>query len=195
MPHRDIEVLRGIEGARVKSLYARLAKKHGIDWAERRYDRSDPTAADEANQAINHAASAVEGAAAIAVTATATIPQLGFIHEDSGQAFVLDVADLFRDSITVPCAFRAVNIARERPGESLERVVRRHTGTTLRKEGVIASMIDAIKALFAEPASRGALASSGPSASPIPQPAGDDGSQRVVSSDPSPDAADPGRDA
>jgi hypothetical protein len=39
-------------------------------------------------------ASAVEGAACIAVAATATIPQLGFIHEDSGQSFVLDVADL-----------------------------------------------------------------------------------------------------
>ena len=32
-------------------------------------------------------------AAAIAVTATATIPQLGFNHEDLGQSFVLDVAD------------------------------------------------------------------------------------------------------
>lgn len=150
MPHRSIEVLRGIEGARVKALYARLAKKYGINWRGRRYDRSDPTATDEPNQAINHAASAVEGGAAIAVSATATIPQLGFIHEDSGQAFVLDVADLFRDSITVPCAFQAVNLARQRAGESLERIVRRHTGSLMRKEAVIASMIDAIKTLFEE---------------------------------------------
>lgn len=154
MPHRDITVLRGIEGARVKSLYGRLAKQHGIDWKGRRYDRTAPDSADEANQAINHAASAVEGAAAIAVTATATIPQLGFIHEDSGQAFVLDVADLFRDSITVPCAFRAVRLARDRPGEPIERLTRKLTGATLRKEGVIAAMIDAIKDLFAEPPPR-----------------------------------------
>lgn len=152
MPHRRIEVLRGMEGARVKSLYARLAKIHGIEWEGRRYDRSKPTAADQANQAINHASSAVEGAAAIAVSATATIPQLGFIHEDSGQAFILDVADLFRDSITVPCAFRSVKLGRERPGETFERIVRHHTGITLRKEQVIGSMIDAIKALFAESA-------------------------------------------
>ena len=32
------------------------------------------------------------------MAATATIPQLGFIHEDSGQSFVLDIADLFRDT-------------------------------------------------------------------------------------------------
>jgi len=118
LPHRDIAVLRGIEGARVKVLYASLAERHGIVWKGRRYDRSDPMAADPANQAINHAASAVEAAAAIAVTATATIPQLGFIHEDSGQSFVLDVADLFRDGVTVPCAFKAVAVARKRPGDA-----------------------------------------------------------------------------
>lgn len=154
MPHRDIAVLRGIEGARVKSLYARLAVKYGIDWHGRSYDRADPGASDEANQAINHAASAVEGAAAIAVYATATIPQLGFVHEDSGQSFVLDIADLYRDRVTVPCAFRAVAESRRNPGMELERITRKLTGATLRKEQVIASMIDDIKSLFAAPDKR-----------------------------------------
>ena len=148
LPHRDITVLRGIEGARVKTLYGTLAARWGIDWKGRRYDRTDPNSADLPNQAINHAASAVEAAAAIAVTATATIPQLGFVHEDSGQSFVLDVADLFRDQITVPCAFEAVGVARRRPTESLERLVRRQVGETLRREGVIPAMIDRIKELF-----------------------------------------------
>lgn len=148
LPHRDIAVLRGIEGARVKALYANLAQRHGIKWNGRRYDRANPLAADLPNQAINHAASAVEGAAAIAVTATATIPQLGFIHEDSGQSFVLDIADLFRDDVTVPCAFRAVAAQKKAPGESIERLTRRITGETLRKQGVIAAMIDRIKTLF-----------------------------------------------
>jgi CRISP-associated protein Cas1 len=38
------------------------------------------------------------------------IPQLGFNHEDSGQRFVLDLADLHRDKLTIPAAFRAVPI-------------------------------------------------------------------------------------
>jgi len=151
LPDRDIATLRGIEGARVKSLYAELARKYGVDWAGRRYDRTAPTAADSINQAINHAASAVEAAAAIAVAATATIPQLGFIHEDSAQSFVLDIADLFRDRVTLPCAFRSVKIEQERPGQPIERICRRHTGETLRREQVIPAMIDAIKSLFAEP--------------------------------------------
>ena len=148
LPHRDIAVLRGIEGARVKQSYRLQAQRFGIDWKGRRYDRSDPQSSDAPNQAINHAASAIEAAAAIAVTATATIPQLGFIHEDSGQSFVLDIADLFRDRITVPVAFRAVQAWHKDPDQPLERLVRREAARALRAEQVIAGMIDRIKELF-----------------------------------------------
>jgi len=150
LPHRDIAVLRGIEGSRVKEIYKLTAERVGIRWHGRRYDRFDPLAADLPNQALNHAASAVEGAAAIAVAATAAIPQLGFIHEDSGQSFVLDVADLFRETITVPCAFKAAALVDKRPSESLERVTRRMVAERLRRDGVIPAMIDRIKALFEE---------------------------------------------
>ena len=151
LPHRDIAVLRGIEGARVKETYRLTAERIGIRWNGRRYDRQDPLSADLPNQALNHAASAVEAAAAIAVAATATIPQLGFIHEDSGQSFILDIADLFRDSLTVPCAFKAVLALQKRPSESIERITRRAVGERMRRDQIIPSMIDRIKALFAEP--------------------------------------------
>ena len=103
----DINALRGIEGARMKTTYRRLAQEYGISWSGRRYDRSNPEAADVPNQAINHAAGAVEGAALTAVAAAGVIPQLGFIHEDAGNAFALDIADLFRDSVLLPVAFGA----------------------------------------------------------------------------------------
>lgn len=148
LPHRDIAVLRGIEGARVKELYKLTAQRVGIAWHGRRYERGDPTAADMPNQAINHASSAIEGAAAIAVAATATISQLGFVHEDSGQSFVLDIADLFRDEITVPTAFKAAKAVLANPALSIERTTRRMTGEAMRRLGVIAAMIDSIKTLF-----------------------------------------------
>ena len=151
LPHRDLNVLRGIEGARMRETYRLAAQRFGIAWHGRRYDRANPKAADPPNQALNHASSAVEAAAAIAVAATATIPQLGFIHEDPGQSFVLDIADLFRDQVTVPAAFRAAKQAAKRPGESLERLARRETGTTLAKSNVVPAMIEKIKALFEEP--------------------------------------------
>ena len=124
-PATDINALRGMEGARMKVIYQRLAEKYGIRWRGRRYDRNDPESADVANQAINHASSAVEGAALAAVAATGTLAQLGFIHEDSSNAFALDVSDLFRDSVLLPVAFRAAGaIIRNKEGP-MERVVRR----------------------------------------------------------------------
>jgi CRISPR-associated protein Cas1 len=149
LPHRDIAVLRGIEGARVKEMYRLTAERLGVRWQGRRYDRADPLAADLPNQAINHAASAVEAAATIAVAATATIPQLGFIHEESGQSFVLDIADLFRDAVTVPCAFKAALVTQRRPGENIERVTRRMVAERLRRDDVIPGMIERVKELFA----------------------------------------------
>lgn len=150
LPHKDIAVLRGIEGARMKETYRIEAERAGIRWSGRRYDRANPNAADLPNQALNHAASAVEAAAAIAVAATATIPQLGFVHEDSGQSFVLDIADLVRDSVTIPCAFRAAALAARQPHENVEKLTRRLTGERLRRDGVIASLIDRVKTILAE---------------------------------------------
>lgn len=148
LPHRSLDVLRGIEGARMKESYRLLAQQIGVKWAGRRYDRADPFSADLPNQALNHASSAVQGAAAIAVAATATIPQLGFIHEDPGQSFVLDISDLYRDSITIPCAFRAAKMVLDRPAENIERVTRRMTGQELEQQKVIPAMIERIKSLF-----------------------------------------------
>ena len=154
VPHKDITVLRGIEGARMKESYRLIAAQIGIKWTRRRYDRANPSSGDLPNQALNHASSAVEAAAAIAVSATSTIPQLGFIHEDPGQSFVLDVADLYRDSVTIPAAFRAAKRADRPPYENIERLTRRETGRVLAREKVIPHMIERIKALFENPSDR-----------------------------------------
>jgi CRISPR-associated protein Cas1 len=146
LPQTDIAVLRGIEGARVKETYARLAAQYAVPWSGRRYDRAHPDLTDDVNLAINHAASAVEGAAQVAVAVSGVIPQLGFIHEDPGESFTLDLADLFRDSVTLPVAFSAF---RERgQAETLERAVRRIAGKVFRTQAVIGKMIDRIKELF-----------------------------------------------
>ena len=148
---RTLDVLRGMEGARLKRLYELTAQRFGVPWQGRRYDRNNPNAADIPNQAINHAASAVEAAAAIAVAATATIPQLGFVHEDSGQSFVLDVADLVRHDITLPIAFGAAKHVMKRHDENLERVVRTKAAEVLTSSQAIARLIDHIKSLLGPP--------------------------------------------
>lgn len=156
LPHRDLDTLRGIEGARVKAIYRLMADKYGIPWGGRHYDRNNPEATDIPNQAINHAATAVQGAAAIAVQSLAAIPQLGFIHEDSGQAFVLDIADLFRDTVTLQIAFSVAKKAINGDQTSIDRLVRREASTVFRKQDVIASMIDKIKQVLRTEESDGA---------------------------------------
>lgn len=145
LPHKDLDTLRGIEGARVKTIYKLMADKYGIEWNGRDYDRNNPNATDTPNQAINHAATAVKAAAAIAVQALAAIPQLGFIHEDSGQAFVLDIADLYRDTTTLQIAFTVAKNVAAGDDTTIDRLVRREAADVFRKQNVISSMIDKIK--------------------------------------------------
>ncbi|MCY4591158.1 MAG: type I-E CRISPR-associated endonuclease Cas1e [Alphaproteobacteria bacterium] len=144
---RDIEVLRGQEGARIKRSYQLAAERYGVLWKGRRYDRSDPTAGSLPNQALNHAASAMTAAASVAVASVGAIPQLGFIHEESGQAFVLDIADLRRHDVTLDIAFGAAKEAAA-SGGTIERITRRRAAKLLQQRNVIPSMIDGIKSLL-----------------------------------------------
>jgi CRISPR-associated protein Cas1 len=145
---RSLDMLRGMEGARMKRAYEIEAQRFEVPWQGRRYDRSNPNATDIPNQAINHAASAVEAAAAVAVASTATIPQLGFIHEDSGQSFVLDIADLARHDVTLSIAFGAAKLAIKDAGENLERLVRTRAAELFTTKNVIPGFIDRIKTLL-----------------------------------------------
>lgn len=143
---RDIEVLRGQEGQRIKRAYQLAAERFGVPWKGRDYDREDPNAGDLANQALNHASSAMRAAAAVAVASVGAIPQLGFVHEDSGQSFVLDIADLNRHDVTLEIAFGAAKEAKA-GGEPVERLARRRAAKLFRARDVIPTMIDRIKTL------------------------------------------------
>jgi CRISPR-associated protein Cas1 len=144
---RDIEVLRGQEGARIKRSYQLFAERFGVPWKGRKYDRNNPSAGDVPNQAINHAASTIRAAACVAVASVGAIPQLGFIHEDSGQSFVLDIADLYRHDTTLEIAFGAAKEAIA-TGKLVERLTRQRAAKLFRQRHVIPSMIDRIKTLI-----------------------------------------------
>lgn len=148
LPTAEITVLRGIEGARMKETYRELAKQYGVTWKGRRYDRANPEADDVPNHAINHASAAVRALAEVSVAVTGAIPQLGFIHEDSARAFSLDIADLFRDEVLLPIAFRASKAFQKGSDDDIERLVRRFARETFVKERVIERMIDRIKELL-----------------------------------------------
>lgn len=147
-PHDDISVLRGMEGARVKETYKILANRYGVEWKGRRYDRQNPRLNDLPNQAINHAATFVEAAADIAVASVGALPPLGFIHEDSSNAFSLDIADLWRDEVTLPLAFSVAGQGERVPESLLERHIRYEAAKWFKKHKLIPKMIERIKELL-----------------------------------------------
>ena len=148
LPAKDITVLRGIEGARMKETYQIVANQFGIDWKGRRYDRHEPNATDIPNQAINHAATFVEAAADVAVAVVGALPPLGFIHEESSNAFTLDIADLYRGEVILPLAFSVAKRAIDDPSLLLERELRKEAARQFRKQQLIPKMIDRIKELL-----------------------------------------------
>ena len=147
-PHDDITVLRGMEGARLKETYKIIARQYGVEWKGRRYDRNNPLSADLPNQAINHAATFMEAAADIAIAAVGALPPLGFIHEDASIAFTLDIADMWRDRITLPLAFSVAAQVGQVPGGMLEKQIRYEAARWFKEHEVIPKMIDRIKELL-----------------------------------------------
>lgn len=145
----DANALRGMEAARIKRAYELLAAEYGVPWRGRHYDRARPEATDVANLAINHTVTAIEACVAIAVQATATLPPLGFMHEDSAKSWVLDICDLYRTTVTVPIAFRCARDQIRRPDETLDRRVRLIVSEHVRRSGFVDQVIDDIKALLA----------------------------------------------
>ena len=90
----------------------------------------------------------VESAADIAVALTGALPPLGFIHEDSSNAFTLDIADLYRAELTIPLAFQAAGKVLKNPELSIERTLRYDAALEFRKRKLVPKMIDRIKELF-----------------------------------------------
>ena len=144
----DLNALRGLEGQRMRTLYRHIAAKFGIEWRGRRYDRQNPEQTNAINQAINHASTAINAAAMVAVSATKTLAPLGFVHETSGHSFALDIADLYRATLTLPLAFEAYSIHKQRPHLGIERTTRKLVGERLQTKSVVASMISDIKELL-----------------------------------------------
>ena len=144
-PHKNLDVLRGIEGARLKRIYSIEASKNNINWKGRKFDRDKPDLSDIPNQALNYIATIMYAAATISVYSIGAIPQLGFIHETSGDAFCLDIADLYRSEITIPVAFSLASDASKNPDLSIERESRRRMNDIIRKTMLIDKMIDNIK--------------------------------------------------
>lgn len=143
---RSIEQLRGIEGARVREIYKLIARKYGVEWKSRNYDRKQWDAADIPNRCLSSAAACLYGLSEAAILAAGYAPAIGFLHRGKAQSFVYDIADIYKFDTVVPAAFEtAARIAKGKgDGSSPERQVRVACRDLFRRTGVLEKIIPSI---------------------------------------------------
>lgn len=147
---RSIEQLRGIEGARVRELYKLIARKYGVDWSSRNYDRNAWSAADIPNRCLSSATACLYGLAEAAILAAGYAPAIGFLHRGKAQSFVYDVADIYKFDTVVPAAFEtAARIGKGKgDGSPPERQVRIACRDQFRRTGFLEKIIPSIEEIL-----------------------------------------------
>jgi CRISPR-associated protein Cas1 len=105
-----IDQLRGMEGQRVRALYAEKGRIYGVTWKGRNYDTSNWHVSDAINRAVSAANASLYALTTAIVCSLGYLPQLGFIHSDGTMPFVFDIADLYKGETTLEAAFQAVSL-------------------------------------------------------------------------------------
>jgi CRISPR-associated protein Cas1 len=116
-PGATLQQLRGLEGQRVKALYKLLAQQHRIGRFRRSYDPDSWDTQDPVNLALSAANTCLYGIVHAAIVALGCSPALGFVHSGNQQAFVYDIADLYKAELTIPLAF-SLNASTHPEGEA-----------------------------------------------------------------------------
>ena len=141
---RSVDQLRGIEGARVREMYKRIAQKCGVEWKARNYDTQDWDAGDLPNRCLSAATSCLYGVAEASVLAAGYAPAIGFIHTGKPLSFVYDVADIYKFETVVPVAFRIA----ARGVRSPEREVRLACRDVFRQSRLLERIIPGIEEML-----------------------------------------------
>lgn len=138
---RSVDQLRGIEGVRVKKMYAYLAQQYNIPWKGRRYDPKNWAAGDIVNRCLSAATACLYGVTEAAVLAAGYAPAVGFLHSGKPLAFVYDIADIYKFETVIPVAFQ---IARKNPAHP-DREVRIGCRDVFRQSRLLKKIIPGIE--------------------------------------------------
>lgn len=170
---RSVDQLRGIEGARVRKLYASFAKLHGVKWNGRNYDRKNWQGSDVANQCISAATSCLYGITEAAILAAGYAPAIGYLHTGKPLSFVYDIADVIKFETVVPLAFKVAAKSPVRPDREVRIACRELFRTDKTLKRLIPLIEDILAAGDVEPPQP--YENAQPPAIPEPQSIGDVG--------------------
>ena len=139
--------LRGIEGARVKSIYQYLAKKYNVEWKGRAYEKKSDNKFinDKVNQALTSSNFALYSIVEAVIVALGYSPAIGFLHSGKNISFVLDIADLIKFETTVPLSFR---LSKSIKNKNLNKEVRLACRDMFNEKNIISKIIELIEEVF-----------------------------------------------
>lgn len=142
---RTVKELRGMEGLRVRALYAEMGLKHGVTWKGRNYDKSNWDMADGVNRSLSAANASLYALCAAVVCSLGYVPSLGFIHDAGTLPFIYDVADLYKHLTSIPAAFMAVRQDPKDDGELTRKLLKQR----IEEERLLQRIPKDLEALFA----------------------------------------------
>jgi len=122
---KSIRELRGMEGLRVRMLYAQLSMEFGVTWKGRNYNKSNWELADNINRALSAANASLYAMCGAVVCSLGYLPSLGFIHDAGTLPFIYDVADLYKHLTSIPAAFQAIRENPSDDGELVRKLLKR----------------------------------------------------------------------
>ncbi len=102
----SIRQLLGKEGRKVYECYRRLAEEYHIPWNGRDYDPNNFSRNDSLQNALSCANACLYGICYAVIFSLGLSPGLGIVHTGMEKSFVLDIADLYKEIIAFPVAFR-----------------------------------------------------------------------------------------
>lgn len=104
---KTLKQMMGMEGHRVRALYLKKAEHYQVGWKGRQYTLGKFELGDITNQILTSCNAALYGIICSVVHSLGYSPHAGFIHSGSPLPFIYDLADLYKEQLTIDLAFAA----------------------------------------------------------------------------------------
>lgn len=103
--NKSLQELMGMEGRRVKQCYETAALKYQVGWDGRSFVPGKFQMSNLTNQILTACNAAMYGIVSSVIHSLGYSPHIGFVHTGSPLPFVYDIADLYKDEISIDLAF------------------------------------------------------------------------------------------
>lgn len=105
LENKTLPQMMGMEGIRVRKFYEEMAEKYKVGWRGRRFEPGKFEMSDTTNKILTAANAALYSIIMSAVHSMGYSPHIGFIHSGSPLPFIYDLADLYKQEVSIDLAF------------------------------------------------------------------------------------------